>query len=112
MRFDPQLGITDLVNDSDGRRRRGRLRVDSLKCNHGRILDLSETGMRIVTRSVPKSPFKVVICGIDGRLELRGEVRWAKPSGFIRFEVGVRFIDPSPELTKQLTRLAMLHRRR
>jgi hypothetical protein len=112
MRFDPQLGVTNLVNDSNGRRRHGRLEQESLVCDLGPILDLSATGMRIIARRLPKREFEAEIYGIGVRLHIRGEVRWSKRIGLMRFELGIRFIEPSCELTKQLTELALAHRRR
>jgi hypothetical protein len=113
MRFDPQLGVTELVDDGNGRRLHGRLAQELLACDLGEVIDLSATGMRVLARRLPSREFEAEIYGASSdRVRVRCKVRWSRQTGRKQFEVGLEFIDPAPDLLQNLTKIAMAHRRR
>ena len=112
MRFNPQLGVVHITEDTSGRRRSGRLRQEEVWCNLGQVKDLSSSGMRVIGKHVPKKPVITRIMGPAVEVTVSGEVKWSKRLGFRKHEMGVEFIEVTPELAEALTSLGVVNRRR
>jgi len=100
----------DVVEQRDHR----RVPQEMLQSNLGDVLDLSVGGMRIrhVGAHPPEGSLDVEIRADHECLRLRGEVAWTARVGKRRHEVGVRFVDVTPDIEEQLSRISMDHRYR
>lgn len=96
--------------NADGRRA-GRVRLHSIVCTIGTVLDVSASGMRVrCTIRVPAIGTKVctMLSTPEGPLELQGHVVWTKKCGWITHEAGIRFDDMMPPVRQALMRLARM----
>ena len=81
------------------RRSKNRTAQDELQCSLGRVMDISPTGMRITCRRVPKEKWvKFDLNTTVDPIPVQARVVWAKRLGFRKHEIGLHFVDPSPEL--------------
>ena len=117
MWYNPRNDCMKAEDPGENRRQKGRLRQETLRCTLGPVLDLSATGMRVeLQQKLPKAfrdqPFDIELRGICEGLTLRAEVIWIKGGTFRKKEVGIRFLDLTPELTCKLTQLSVENRLR
>ncbi|MEM7230127.1 MAG: PilZ domain-containing protein [Planctomycetota bacterium] len=111
MRFDPQAGQTpESPTDENGRRHSGRLPQEGLMSNLGPVLDLSSSGMRVEARRTPEREVEVCLYNDGEGVRVKGEIIWSKRSGLLKRELGVRFVDVTPEVSAVLTRIAAANR--
>jgi hypothetical protein len=111
MQFDPQANVTTLTDGGNGRRRFGRLPLEAVQCDLGKVLELSANGMRVKTRKLPEGVFTVRIFGLGMELEVQGHVVWSKRAGLLGAKMaGVEFLEVSPTVSRQLTTLGMNNR--
>jgi hypothetical protein len=96
---------------SDSRRRFGRLRCEEVSCSLGAVLDLSAGGMRVAS---PKSKWfplgdevTVTLFGNSTSLLIRARIAWSRKTGWRTGEIGLMFLDMSPEARASLTRFAV-----
>lgn len=79
----------------------------------GAIADISETGMRVIAdQYLPKNTKYIFTMKSPPHLSLRGEVRWIKDFEKETYQVGVFFIDVTPEDRKRLANFLDLERQR
>ena len=81
--------------------RRSQIRIPQveLQCSLGRVLDITSAGMRVVCRRTPRQKWiKFDLNTTVDPLPVRAKVVWAKRLGFRKHELGLHFIQPSPEL--------------
>ena len=107
--FDPRAG-TMQPRQSGNRRRTGRLQVENVTCNLGKVIDLSATGMRVLGRRAPSGEFATRITGLGREVSVFGRVAWTRPAGIFSREFAVEFLRLSGEASKVLTDLAMTSR--
>lgn len=92
------------------RRQAGRMLADALNCSHGKMCDLSAVGARIVKQSLfaPKKgqTWDLIIGSEDAHVLVQSEIMRVTRTGLTRYDIGLRFIEPSPETQKKLTELA------
>jgi hypothetical protein len=115
MRLVPEPGQPESSGPEVGqsiRRRFGRLPLETLECNLGTILDLSAGGMRVQCRRIPKLMTPVQIEGFPMPQPLHAKVTWARRVGLFRHEVGLQFVDVTPQLASILARVAGCNRLR
>ncbi len=96
--------------NADGRHA-GRVRLHSIVCTIGTVLDISASGMRVrCTMKVPSigTPVATLISTPEGPLEITGRVVWTKKCGWLTHEAGIRFDDMAPPIRQALTRLARM----
>lgn len=93
-------------------RHAGRLPLEDLSCSAGVVLDLSASGMRIVTRFPWRRFRRVELRSYDCGLILACEVIWVRMKGIFEYEVGLRFVDTDEAMARELSRIAMQHRNR
>lgn len=94
------------------RRRYGRFPQDMLTCNLGDVVDLSRGGMRVRGRRVRKGPMYIELRDENRSLRLPGEITRVMRSGLFKCEIGIQFVDLTPELERELAAWSMLHRQR
>lgn len=83
---------------SDDRRSHIRVPQSELHCSLGPVLDITSAGMRVICRRIPKNEVKFDLNTTVDPLPVRARVVWAKRLGFRKHEVGLHFIQSSPEL--------------
>ncbi|MCP3904393.1 MAG: PilZ domain-containing protein [Planctomycetes bacterium] len=110
MQFDPRANVTNLTDSSNGRRRFGRVPLEAVQSDLGKVLELSANGMRVKARKLPKGTFTVRIYGLGMELEVKGHVVWQRRSGVMSRIAGVEFLEVSPTVSRQLTTLGMNNR--
>ncbi len=96
---------TDRSYAGPERRRSVRVNVRQLKCNLGRVLDLSSGGVRLLSRRKLKGWHEITLCDRDGGVRLEAEVRWSKRRGLFKHEIGLQFLNVPPDVAAKLTAL-------
>src|SRR5262245_6752646 len=99
------------LRSSDGNaRRNGRVRCQWTHCDLGEILDLSASGMRVRSRKKIAAEvgarISAIIEGMDGPFDVSGGVVWKKKVGLFKWEMGIEFVDLTPEANKALVLIA------
>ncbi len=104
------LMMTDPVpaTDSNEKRPAPRLPVEFLKCNLGDIVELGGGGLRIFSTKTQK---KRVVSVTFENMNIKAEVMWSKKISARKHDVGLDFLDVTPEQRSQILRIAMDHRR-
>ncbi|MHC5022965.1 MAG: PilZ domain-containing protein [Planctomycetota bacterium] len=102
--------ITPDPNESDlNRRESGRVSPYWLNSDPGYVLDISETGIRLLVKRCLKGRLTLPIWTEQVGLHLPAEVVWTKKIGRRQFEVGLRFLDLNDEDRQRLRALALEH---
>ena len=85
--------------------RRSKIRIpqSELHCTLGQVMDISSTGMRVTCRRMPKEVVEFELNTDVDPMPVRAKVAWAKKMGFRKYEVGLHFIDRSPQLDKLIS---------
>lgn len=91
---------------ADERRAGVRLLQESLMCSLGHVLDLSIGGMRIRASRALEGEHEVELKDAEEPLTLKAQVAWCHRMGFRKYQVGLLFLDTTPEQRQHLTRLA------
>ena len=80
--------------------------------NFGPVLDLSLSGARIRCSRALEGTVDVDLMASEETLFLQAEVVWTKKLGFRKYEAGLRFLEVTPDVAEQLTRVSLNHRAR
>lgn len=88
------------------RRKFGRFKGTRLGCNLGRVMDLSGGGMRIRRATRLSSQMEVQLWTAKRRMALQAKVAWVRRIGFRKYEIGLEFLDLTPEITQNLSTFA------
>lgn len=112
MRFDPQAGITHFVATALSRRAQPRMRQETLHSSIGQVLDISAGGACILVPSRLEGLIQFRIFDAVESVMVRAEVLRVRRVGLFKREIGLRFVDLTPECNAALARLAMAHRHR
>ena len=98
------------AQEPDNRRRNGRVNLQEVTCSLGQVLDLSSSGMRVQTKVQPTLKagqiFGTILETFAGPLQIAAEVAWVRQAGWRKHQIGIRFVDPSPELRRAINELA------
>ena len=92
------------------RRRAVRVNLQQLKCNLGRVLDLSSCGARLLSRRKLKGWHEITLFDTDGGVRIKVEVKWSKRLGLWKHEIGLEFLSVPPDIAAQLTTLVSRNR--
>jgi hypothetical protein len=93
------------------RREAGRVLVNGdVRCNLGRIVDLSATGMRLQSPRRLANVHMVEISTRSITLQLPAEVVWCRRVGFRRHLAGLRFLEVDDRIATALIQIASMHR--
>lgn len=105
---DGDRAIQQVINCSyPGPERRGavRFQLGELKCNLGRVLDLSSGGVRLLRRRKLKGRHELTLFDRDGGVRVEAEVRWTRRLGLFKHEMGLQFVNVPPDIAAKLKRL-------
>lgn len=79
-------------------------------CDLGRVLDISGLGLRALSRGkpsvVPGSVTAIMVHAPAGSLRLACHVVWTRKTAWRRWEIGVRFVDVTPDVRAGLNLLS------
>lgn len=94
--------------DDQDRRSSSRMPTEGLRCDRGRVADLSKTGARILTRWPWKegSTRPLTLVGHDATVTVKAKCVWVVKEGFFHYTVGVHFDAVSPMQTDRLAEMA------
>ncbi len=91
------------------RRKSGRLRSEgTLRCNLGRVLDLSRGGLPVRSTRQLNGDRVAKLSTDDQGLQVTAKVIWCERVGFGQHITGLEFPTATPELAHQLTAFASL----
>ncbi len=103
--------LTRVISEQpfNDRRKSGRLRSEgTLRCNLGRVLDLSRGGVRVLSSRRLTGERVAELSTIDDGLKVPANVVWCERVGFGQHITGLEFPTATPELAHQLTAFATL----
>jgi hypothetical protein len=92
---------------SDRRRHRRVKGTDSVACNLGRVLDISGGGLRVLSKSKAEGQGRVELISTSQRVIVPARVVWCHKVGFRKYVIGLQFMNMTPELTRQVTEIAI-----
>ncbi|MBL0922038.1 MAG: PilZ domain-containing protein [Phycisphaerales bacterium] len=89
----------------------GRVHVEGLSCDRGRIIDLSVRGMRLLRRRAwaPGRKGHVTLMSVGARLTLPARCVWSRRDGMFAWTVGLAFDGATPEQLRTVGELALIH---
>ncbi len=95
-----------------GPERRSSIRVNvrQLKCNLGRVLDLSSGGVRLLSRRKLRGWHEITLADSDGGVRIEAEVKWSRRLGLWKHEIGLQFLNVTPDVATKLTKLVSNNR--
>lgn len=102
-------GGPEAEGGSQEHRRHGRVVCQGVESNVGDVLDISASGMRVVTKfKLPEKGevFVVTVETMQGPLAILSRVRWSRRKGLFAREVGLEFFDVGPRTRTVLAELA------
>ena len=83
-----------------------RLKQTSLHSSLGPIIDLSRSGVRVRSTRRLRGILPMVLFNRNGpNLNVQARVVWSKRIGFRRHVAGLAFIDPPPNMLRELAKL-------
>ena len=103
-------GATDRSYAGPERRGAVRVNVRQLKCNLGRVLDISSRGVRLLSRRKLRGWHVITLFDRDGDVHIDVEVRWSKRRGLWKHEIGLQFLNVPSDIAVQLTTLVFRNR--
>jgi hypothetical protein len=89
-------------------RKHGRVRCQGIYCSFGEILDMSASGMRVISSLRPPPVDQIVLVTIqtlEGPIAVEARVIWARKASFFKREIGMRFVDLLPSAASALSRV-------
>ncbi len=107
-RSDGDRAIQRVINRSYAgpeRRSAVRFKLGQLKCNLGRVLDLSSGGVRLLCRRKLRGRHELTLFDRDGGVRVEAEVRWSRRLGLWKHEVGLQFLNVPSDIAAKLKRL-------
>ncbi len=101
---------TDRSYDGPERRLAVRVNVRQLKCNLGRVRDISSRGVRLLSRRKLRGWHVIRLFDRDGDVHVNVEVRRSRRLGLFKHEIGLQFLKVPPDITAKLTTLIFKNR--
>ena len=91
-------------------RRHGRLRSEILRCGLGKVVDLSASGMRVLSKGAPfldvgKTVKTDLVFG-GQKLSVKAQLNWVNKEGFRKYHMGFEFLDVTPQTRRGLVDMA------
>jgi hypothetical protein len=81
-------------------RRHGRVRCQDVECTLGSVMNISASGLLVRTGLRSPRVGSVVVLKVrtfDGGFDVQTRVEWSKMDGLLHHQVGLEFIDLTPE---------------
>ena len=88
------------------RRHFGRFRAERLKCNLGRVMDLSGGGLRVRCSRRLSGLAHVKLWTARRQTTVQAKIVWTRRIGFRKYELGLEFRDLTPEIRQDLSTFA------
>jgi hypothetical protein len=85
------------------------MRLGSLQSDRGPVMDLSRTGLRIISTRKLSGAISIRLFSQEGFLDLAGQVTRCVRLRFRQFDVGVQLNDVAPRIAESLVRIAVIH---
>jgi c-di-GMP-binding flagellar brake protein YcgR len=86
------------------------MRIENLPCSLGTVLDLSASGMRVITSKISaKQTGEVIPVELNGThhsAKLMAEVTWGERVGFRKHVIGLHFLNLSEEQRQKIGAIA------
>lgn len=102
-------GTTNGVVRSE-KRKGGRIRCSTMTCELGQVLDLSPTGVRLVSKTKPEfvagDTRSLTLKAEEHELELRGKCVWVRVNQDCEYEVGFEFLHSTAAMRSKLVEMA------
>lgn len=99
------------LHGESNRRNAGRICVsDDVQSSLGTVVDISATGMRVLSRKPQCGSAEVTLNAPDITLTLQAEIVWSRRAGFRQHLLGVRFLTVDAPSAAILTRIASENR--
>ena len=92
-----QMQLERATQEAINKRRHGRLKPGMMWCNLGKVLDFSASGLRLATKHHLEGEQVVVIKAYEQSILLHGKIVWERKLGFRKFQVGIEFMNVSPQ---------------
>ncbi|MEC9373654.1 MAG: PilZ domain-containing protein [Planctomycetota bacterium] len=94
------------------RRQAGRMYVLGIRCDRGRVLDLSAGGARILTRAPSRvgDSRHIAFSSASGSVRVKFRCAWRERTGVMSWIVGYEFQDVDDDARRILTQIAMAHK--
>ncbi len=102
--------VTDRSYAGPERRSAVRFKLGQLKCNLGRVLDLSSGGLRLLSWRKLKGRHEITLFDRDGGVRIEAEVRWSRRHGLFKHEIGLQFLNVPSDIAAKIKRLFSEHR--
>jgi hypothetical protein len=96
----PHFGVSIMpALNTTTRRRHGRVRAHDVHCTFGRVLDISASGLRVLTRRALRAGQERILEVLthDGKFAARVRVAWSRRAGVMSRQVGLQFLDLPPQ---------------
>ena len=93
---------------NNNQRKHGRVRCQGIYCSFGEILDMSASGMRVLSAIRPPPVDQIVtvtIQTLEGPVAVEARVIWSRKTSFFKREIGMRFVDLLPSAASALSRV-------
>lgn len=92
------------------KRKGGRIRCAVMTCEHGRVLDLSPTGVRLLCKGKPNfvagDTRGMTFRAEEHELEIRGKCVWIRVNEECEYEVGFEFLHTTGAIRSKLIEMA------
>lgn len=90
------LSLLPRDNAGSDSRRFGRVQTQYIQCTIGEVIDLSGSGMRVLSKRRPSLPtdraVPITLNTLSGPVLVRVKKVWSVKRGFRRWETGVQFV--------------------
>ncbi len=91
------------------RRAHARYRLHDVACDLGSVIDLSQSGIRIISDQLRRGVITLTLTASGGKpLVLRATVEWHRALGPCEYVMGLRFCKPYPEVAKLIAKARRL----
>ena len=92
-------------------RQTGRVKFDGLRCDLGRVIDMSAKGIGLISRhSLHDRVGEMIGFRVSAKwckpFVLGGEIRWSRRVGFMKHHIGIAFVNLSDKQHRRLNDLA------
>lgn len=99
---------SDGSSDAPNHRKHGRVRCQGILCSFGEVLDMSASGLRVLSAIRPPPVDQVVnitIQTLEGPVIVEARVIWSRKASFFKREIGMRFVNLLPSAAAALSRV-------
>ena len=101
-----ELNDTSAIAEVE-QRRFGRFKASkTIFCSHGKVLDVSSGGVRVLSKKPLEGSFEINLGEPGNEVEIEARVAWCKQHGRKKYEVGLELQGVTPQIRQQLCAMA------